>query len=503
MRLRVPRLRVPPIRIRPLLSRIRSLPGGIRSLPRRSRSLPGLIRRRKWRILAWTALVMACVVAGAALTTFFQVRKVVSEIHRVPVNVKDLGKRPPVYSTTSLNLLVFGSDSRAGLDHHQQVLLHTGDATTGGNNTDTIMVLHISPGRHLVTAMSIPRDTMVPYYQCDAGGGYPGQQADPYAYERINSLLAIGGPQCLWKTIEQVTGIHLDHFIEIGLGGFVNVVNDLGGVNVCAPFSVNNPVSGLVLPAGEHHIDGVTALAFWRTREDIGEGSDLQRIQRDQFMSAQVVKGILHGGLLGNPVKLFQVLSDLAPNLTIDSGMSVTDLLHVGESLHGLASQDVQFVTTPVVPWPADPNTVEFAQPGASAMFAAIAHDVTIPKAPKGEVSATATPSGTVTPSDTVTPSGTVTPSATASPYASSSAPAPSAGTQQGPGEPTPSAAAGTSPSAGPGASAPAGASPSATLTAPASGIRSLAANNGGINAAAACSSDAAAFAGPNSPAIP
>jgi len=468
------------------------------ALPRLSRPLlaflrrtASFIRRRKRRILAWTALVLACTVAGAALTGYLTVRKVASEIHRVPVNVKDLGKRPPVYSTTSMNILVFGSDSRAGLDRHQQVLLHTGDATTGGNNSDTIMVLHISPGRHLVTAISIPRDTMVPYYQCDAGGGYPGQQADPYAYERINSLLAVGGPQCLWKTVEQVTGIHLDHFIEIGLGGFVNVIDDLGGVNVCAPFAISNPTSGLVLPVGEHHIDGVTALAFWRTRENLGEGSDLQRIQRDQFMSAQVVKGILQTGLLGDPVKLFRVLSDLAPNLTIDSGMSLTDMLHVGESLHGLASKDVQFVTTPVVPWPSNPNTVGLAQPAANAMFAAIAHDVTLPKASK--TAASATPSGTATPSAAVT----------ATPSASASAPALSAGSRKLAGDATPSATAGTEATPTPPASAGASAPPSASPSDSASAIKSLAASNGGINAAAACSADAAAFAGPNSPSFP
>jgi LCP family protein required for cell wall assembly len=444
------------------------------------------IRRRKRAIAGWSALAVACVVAGAVLVGYLQVHKVVSEIHRVPVNVHDLGKRPPVYSTTSMNILVFGNDSRAGLDRHQQVLLHTGDASQGGNLSDTIMVLHISPGRHLVTAMSIPRDTMVPRYQCDAGGGHPGQAADPYARERINAMLSIGGPQCLWKTVEQVTGIHLDHFIEIGLGGFVNVINDLGGVNVCAPFNVDNPVSGLVLPAGQHHIDGVTALAFWRTRENIGEGSDLQRIQRDQFMSAQVVKGVLHSGLLSDPVRLFRVLGDLAPNLTIDSGMSLTDLLHVGESLHALSSKDVQFVTTPAAPWPYDPNAVEFAQPGAQAMFAAIAHDVTIPKGPAGVPGA---PSAT----------GTAAAPAVVTPSSSPGTGALSARSRGASGQPAPPVTAGAGATPSPGVSGTVPPSPSGSAGA----IKSLAASNGGISAAAACAADAQAFAGPNSPSIP
>jgi LCP family protein required for cell wall assembly len=391
-------------------------------------------------VLRWSAVAVVVLVCGALLTAYVKYRAVYDSIHRVPVT--DLGKRPPVYSTSAMNLLVFGSDSRAGLDHHQQVLLHTG--SDAGNNTDTIMVVHISPGRHLVTVISIPRDTMVPYYECASGAGYLGQQADPDSYERINALLAAGGPSCLWKTIEQQTGIHIDHFIEIGMAGFVTVINDVGGVKVCAPFNVNDPGSGLVLPAGEHHINGVTALAFWRTREDIGYGSDLQRIQRDQFMSAQVVKGVMASGLLGDPVKLLGVLSAIAPSLTTDSGMSMTDLLHIGESLHVLSGKDVQFVTTPNQPFPDNPTaTVEFAQPQADAMFSAIAHDVTIPKAARSPVRA-------------------------AIPARVTAAARPSAAT----------------------------ASPSPTATS----VGSLATANGGINAAASCGSDAGAFAGPLSP---
>jgi LCP family protein required for cell wall assembly len=228
--------------------------------------------------------------------------------------------------------------------------------------------------------MSIPRDTMVPMYQCDAGPGYPGQQADPNSYVQINSLLAAGGPVCLWKTVEQQTGIFINHFIGIGMLGFVKVVNDLGGVNVCVPFNVNDPVSGLSLPAGENHINGVQALAFWRTREDIGNGSDLERIQRDQFMSAQVVKGVLSGGLLSNPFRLLSVVTDAAASMTTDSGMSVSDLVGIAESLRHLSSKNVQFITAPNQAWPANPARVQFARPQAGEVFAAIAHDVTVPK---------------------------------------------------------------------------------------------------------------------------
>ncbi len=341
-------------------------------------------RGRRRHVLRWVAVAAVAIVAAGTLAAYLKYRAIYDSITRVPV--VGLGQRPPQYSTTSMNVLVYGDDSRAGLTPHEQYVLHTGHDQS--DNTDTIMLVHISPGRHDVTVMSIPRDTMVPQYACEAGPGYAGQPADPSARVQINSLLAVGGPSCLWKTVEQVTGIRIDHFIGIGMLGFVQVVNDLGGVNVCVPFAVNDPVSGLRLPAGEHHIDGIQALAFWRTREDIGTGSDLQRIQRDQFMSAQVVKGVLSSGLLSDPIRLLRVVSDAAASMTTDSGMTVSDLVQIAESLRNVSGRDVQFLTAPNQAWPPDPARVEFAQPQADAVFSAIAHDVTVPRAPRTSPSA-------------------------------------------------------------------------------------------------------------------
>ena len=334
--------------------------------------------RGKRHVLRWVAVAAVVIVTAGTLGVYLKYRAIYDSINRVTVPSTALGHRPPVYSTNSLNILVYGDDSRAGLTPHQQFILRTGHDQS--NNTDTIMVVHISPGRHRVTVMSIPRDTMVPVYQCDSSPGYAGQQANPNSFVQINSLLQIGGPTCLWKSVEQATGIRIDHFIGIGMLGFVKVVNDLGGVNVCVPFNVNDPVSGLDLTSGEHHINGIQALAFWRTREDIGNGSDLQRIQRDQFMSAQVVKGVLHSDLLSNPLRLLTVVSDAAASMTTDSGMSVSDLVQIGQSFRELSGQNVQFITMPNEPWTQNANRVRPMQPQAGEVFRAIARDMTVPK---------------------------------------------------------------------------------------------------------------------------
>ena len=335
-------------------------------------------RTGKRHVLRWVAVAAVVIVAAGTLTAYLKYRAIYDSITRVTVPAQALGDRPPVYSTNSMNILVYGSDSRKGLTPHEQYVLRTGNDQT--DNTDTIMLVHISPGRNRVTVMSIPRDTMVPVYECPSGPGYSGQQADPNGAVQINALLQAGGPTCLWKTVEQVTGIRIDHFIGIGMLGFVKVVNDLGGVNVCVPFNVNDPVSGLDLKAGEQHINGIQSLAFWRTREDLGTGSDLERIQRDQFMSAQVVKGVLGSDLLSNPIRLLSVITDAAAAMTTDSGMTVSDLMQIAESFHHLSSRNVQFITAPNQPWTGNPNRVQFEQPQASQVFSAIAHDTTVPK---------------------------------------------------------------------------------------------------------------------------
>ena len=342
----------------------------------------------KRHVLRWVAVAAVVIVGAGTLGAYLKYRAVYDSITRVTVPSTALGHRPPVYSTNSLNILVYGDDNRAGLTPHQQFILRTGHDQS--NNTDTIMLVHISPGRHRLTVISIPRDTMVPVYECDSGPGYTGQQANPAGAVQINSLLQIGGPTCLWKTVEQMTGVRIDHFIGIGMLGFVKVVNDLGGVNVCVPFNVKDPVSGLNLKTGEQHITGIQALAFWRTREAIGDGSDLQRIQRDQFMSAQVVKGVLHSGLLSNPIRLLRIVSDAAAAMTTDAGMSVSDLVHIGESFRSLSGQNVQFITMPNEPWRQNSNRVQPMQPQASRVFRAVARDMTVPK-----VSTTPAPSAT------------------------------------------------------------------------------------------------------------
>jgi LCP family protein required for cell wall assembly len=336
----------------------------------------GLRRRpRGWIITAWLAGGLAVVLVVGALVGYVKYRELWDGIHRDVIT--GLGHRPPKYNN-ALNILIFGSDSRAGLTPHEQFVLHVGHEGCGCS--DTIMVVHMSPGRHRVTVLNIPRDTMVPMFGCPPADGKPGEQENPTGTIQINQTLAAGGPSCLWKTVEHATGIHLDHFIQLEFTGVVKVINDLGGVSVCVPEDIDDPNSGLRITAGRHHIDGLTFLEFWRARETVADGSDLKRIDRDDLLLAQVLRGVLHQGLLTSPTRLLPVVDDAAHAIyATDAGLTQGDILQIASSFRGLTSNDVQFIEAPTQPYPPAPAQVEFVQPADQQLFSAIAHDSKLP----------------------------------------------------------------------------------------------------------------------------
>src|ERR1700691_3781607 len=192
-------------------------------------------------VAAWLSVALVAVLVAAALTAYARYRSVWNSIDRI--SISSLDKRPGE-PAGALNILLIGSASRAGGNR-------SFGAGISGQRSDTILILHIYPGRRGATVLSIPRDSMVPILACaPAGPGVPGQQPDPAQRERINATYASGGPACLWKTIESQTGIRIDHFIALTFTGFEHIVNDIGGVDVCLRQAVADPDSGLRLSAG-------------------------------------------------------------------------------------------------------------------------------------------------------------------------------------------------------------------------------------------------------------
>jgi LCP family protein required for cell wall assembly len=258
-----------------------------------------------------------------------------------------------------------------------------------------MMLLHILPGRKGAVVISFPRDSLVPIIGCQPDGtGTKGQTAQSGEHEMLNATFAAGGAACLWKTLETTTGIHIDHFVEINFDGFQSVVNDLGGVNVCLPEAINDPASHLDLSAGEHHVSGTQALAFVRERH-VGQGSDLQRIQRQQYFMAALVQQIESQNVLSSVTKVFSIARDVAKTLTTDSGLSIDDMKNVATSMKGLSSKGVQFTQVPVVQDPTDANRVIWQQPQATSLFGEVEHD----QAVKPKAAASAKPTAPASPS--------------------------------------------------------------------------------------------------------
>ncbi|MGO8957772.1 MAG: LCP family protein [Streptosporangiaceae bacterium] len=377
--------------------RRRRPPATLRSSPRTVRG-PG----RRWLrghststlILGSVATLVALVMTAGSLTAYIEYRNVWDGINRISVAGDLTGKRPPA-DPHALNILVIGSDSRSGVNG--QIGGHVGIT---GQRSDTDMVVHIAPGAHQVVVLSIPRDSVVPVLRCTAEPGTLGQAAEPAGYiEQINASFSNGGPGCLWKTIEQTTGIHINDFVELTFNGFEHVIDALGGVEVCLPEAVDDPTSRLHLSAGKHHVYGREALAFWRTREGLGMGDDPQRIQRDQFLMASLLQGIVHGGLLRSPTKVFSVIRAVTAHhyLTTDNQLTPSRMLQLAEDLRGISTEQVQFVTAPWTTYTGDaqwihsvqppsqgnPNWVQWLQPAANKLFTAIARDNKLPKAAK------------------------------------------------------------------------------------------------------------------------
>ncbi|MGO8726719.1 MAG: LCP family protein [Streptosporangiaceae bacterium] len=353
-------------------------------------------RGRRIALIATGALasVVAVALVAGSLFAYVKYRQVYDGIKRVNVT-HDLRNRPPA-DPNSLNILLIGSDTRSGENG-----AIGGSTGIQGARSDTVMLMHIAPGAHSVDVLSFPRDSVVPILACGAEDGTSGQTAQPGQVEQLNSTFAYGGPGCLWTTLEQTTHIRIDDFIELTFVGFEHVINDLNGVNVCLPAAVDDPMSGLNLTAGFHHIYGAQALAFWRTREDLGEGSDLQRIQRDQFLMAALVQGIEKSGLIRDPAKIASVLDDISSNhyIATDSELNPSRMLQIAEGLRGLSSGSVQFVEVPTQTYAQETAWVQWTSQ-ATALFSAIAHDTRLPAAkPKASAVPSASPVATVSPS--------------------------------------------------------------------------------------------------------
>jgi LCP family protein required for cell wall assembly len=337
-------------------------------------SRPGHPRVRK--VLKWGAVVVTLLVvagAGAGTYLYFHLQGNIGTID------PDLGTdRPskvvksPEAALQPLNILVMGVDTRQGEGGG-----YGSASEITGSRSDTTMLVHLPADRQSATVVSIPRDTILDIPACKTDSG----MSSPYR-DRFNSAFSTGGPGCTIKTVEQDTGVYIDHFVIVDFRGLIDVVDALGGVDVCLPEAVYEPKSKLDLPAGVSTVNGEQALAFARVRA-IGTGSDIDRIDRQQAFISSLINKAKSSGTLFNPLRLVPFLDAATKSLTTDPDLAnLNKLRELAQQVRDIPLKDITFITTPWVVNPDDPNTVLWNTTKTDKLWDAVINDVPYPPEP-------------------------------------------------------------------------------------------------------------------------
>jgi len=323
-------------------------------------------RWQRWLLLA-TAAASALVLAATAGLSLF-----VSHLNRniATQSMTVLGKLPPPSKAGVLNILALGSQTRDGQG--------PGFGYDPGTDlSDTAMLIHLNASRSQAIVLSIPRDLIVYRPPCrERVGGdaiVPGQQGAMF-----DSAMNLGGPACAVATVQDMSGIRIDHFIRVDFNGFRTMTDELGGVQVCVPApGIHDWRSHLNIGAGLHVISGNEALAFVRDRHGIGNGGDLGRIEMQQMFISSLIKKVMSAGTLSDPVTLYRLADAATKSLTTDPGLgSVQALLGLAESLRSLKLSHITFVTLPNKLDPANIDRLLPDEPAASAVWQLLREDL-------------------------------------------------------------------------------------------------------------------------------
>ena len=250
----------------------------------------------------------------------------------------------PKKESSAVNYLVVGSDTREGLTRAEIKRLRVGGTeVAAGKRSDTMLLIHISKKRDKAAIISIPRDTysLIPEYTNSQG------KVIPASHSKLNSAFNWGGAPLLIDTFEQMSGLRIDHYIEVNFVGFVGMVDALGGVEICTKKDIDDPKSHLVLPAGRHILDGVDSLKYVRTRQFDGLG-DLGRMKRQQEFAGAMLRKATSAGVLLNPVTMLDFINSALDSVVTDQGLSQGDLLTLGKQLRNLSASNVRTLTIPL-----------------------------------------------------------------------------------------------------------------------------------------------------------
>lgn len=331
--------------------------------PPRTRGSRRRPRKKALRYATWGALGLVLAGGGGVAYGWQHLN---GNIHGTDVNAALGDDRPAEQHDGAMNILLLGSDSRAGT--HGKY-----GSGISGARADTAMVLHVDKAHKKASVVSIPRDTMVDRPAC---GSTPGAHQAMF-----NSSYQVGGPACTVKTVEKMSGVRMDHYLEVDFKGFQKLIDELGGVDITTHKAIKDHNSGLALTAGTHRLKGEQALALVRTRHAVGDGSDLARIQLQQAF----VKALIHRAdtvdPLGDPAKSYGLADTATKAISADSDLaSASKLIGLGKELKGISPARTDMVTLPVTYDAQDAGRVLPLHKASAQVWSALRHDRPVPK---------------------------------------------------------------------------------------------------------------------------
>ncbi|MEU9198389.1 LCP family protein [Streptomyces hundungensis] len=309
-------------------------PGGPEGPRRGGGRRPGAAPNWRRRITIGALTLVGVLLVTSVATYFWADGKV-----RREVDLSKVIERPDEGKGT--NYLIVGSDSRDGMSAEEKKKLHTGSAD--GKRTDSMILLHV--GDHGNTMVSLPRDSWVkiPSFK----GSQSGKVFPAKGSNKLNAAFSMDGPELLVRTIEANTGLHIDHYAEIGFAGFANIVDAVGGVDIDIPQDIKDKDSGADFKKGKQTLDGQQALAFVRNRHGYAAG-DLERTKNQQKFLAALASQTATPTTVLNPFKLYPVMGAGLDTLIVDKDMSLLDLGSMFWAMKGITSGDGVSMNMPV-----------------------------------------------------------------------------------------------------------------------------------------------------------
>lgn len=284
---------------------------------------------------------------------------------------KDMKNRPQ--AGNGMNVLVVGTDGRDRITPEERAKYRLGGAPC--HCTDTVMLVHISEDRERASVVSLPRDSyaeMPEHTDLTSGKKH---HAHPV---KLNAAYAEGGPGLTVRTVESMTGVKIDHYLEVDFTSFMRTVDAVGGVQICTTRPVKDSYTGLDLPAGTHELDGGQALQYVRSRH-IDGAADIGRMQRQQRFLAALIERITSGGVLFNPVRFREVATTMLSSVRADEDFGTDQLLALSKAMRGFTPASSEFVSVPIgdmsFPVKGIGSTVKWDATKAQRLFRALRED--------------------------------------------------------------------------------------------------------------------------------